>query len=84
MKKQGKRREVVGTVLSNKMDKTIIVTSEKLVKHRLYHKYVRNRSKYAAHDEANVCQIEYQDDPLPWEAMEGLHDLREGREDDPV
>ena len=57
MKKQGKRREVVGTVLSNKMDKTIIVTSEKLVKHRLYHKYVRNRSKYAAHDEANVCQI---------------------------
>lgn len=57
MKKQGKRRQVIGTVLSNKMDKTIIVTSEKLVKHRLYHKYIRNRSKYAAHDEANACRI---------------------------
>ena len=57
MKRQGKRRQVIGTVLSNKMDKTIIVTSEKLVKHRMYHKYVRNRSTYAAHDETNVCQI---------------------------
>ena len=57
MKTQGKRRQVIGTVLSNKMDKTIIVTSETLVKHRLYHKFVRKRSKYAAHDETNACQI---------------------------
>ena len=57
MKRQGRRRQVIGTVLSNKMDKTIIVTSETLVKHRQYHKYIRQRSKYAAHDEANACQI---------------------------
>ena len=57
MKRQGKRRQVIGTVLSNKMDKTIIVTSETLVKHRQYHKYIRQRSKYAAHDETNACQI---------------------------
>ena len=57
MKRQGKRRQVIGTVLSNKMDKTIIVTSETLVKHRLYHKYIRQRSKYAAHDETNACRI---------------------------
>lgn len=57
MRKQGKRRQVVGTVLSNKADKTIIVTSERLVKHRLYHKYIRNRSKFAAHDEENACQV---------------------------
>jgi len=57
MKRQGKRRQVIGTVLSNRMDKTIIVTSERLVKHRLYHKYIRKRSKFAAHDEGNSCQI---------------------------
>jgi len=54
---QGKRRQVIGTVLSNKMDKTIIVMSEKLVKHRLYQKYIRKRSKFAAHDAENACQI---------------------------
>jgi len=57
MKTQGKRRQVIGTVLSNKMDKTIIVMSETLVKHRLYQKYIRKRSKFAAHDAENACQI---------------------------
>lgn len=57
MKERRRRRQVIGTVLSNKMDKTIIVTSETLVKHRLYHKYIRKRSKFAAHDEGNACQI---------------------------
>jgi len=57
MKRQGKRRQVIGTVLSNRMDKTIVVESETLVKHRLYHKYIRKRSKYAAHDETNACGI---------------------------
>jgi len=44
-------------VVSNKMDKTIVVHVERLVKHRLYHKYIRRRSKYAAHDETNECRI---------------------------
>lgn len=57
MKKQGKKRQVVGIVVSNKMDKTIVVRVERLVKHRVYHKYIRKRSKYAAHDEMNACQV---------------------------
>jgi small subunit ribosomal protein S17 len=57
MKKQGMRRQLVGTVTSNKMDKTVIVLVERLVKSKLYHKYIRRRSKFAAHDESNTCQI---------------------------
>jgi len=57
MEKRGMKRQVVGTVVSNKMDKTVIVLVERLVKHRFYHKYVRRRTKFAAHDEANACQI---------------------------
>ena len=48
---------MVGTVTSNKMDKTVIVLVERLVKSKLYHKYIRRRSKFAAHDEGNACQI---------------------------
>ncbi len=48
---------MVGTVTSNKMDKTVIVLVERLVKSKLYHKYIRRRSKFAAHDESNACQI---------------------------
>ena len=57
MKEKGTKRQVVGRVISNKMDKTVIVQVERLVKHRLYKKYVRRRSKFAAHDEGNNCQI---------------------------
>jgi small subunit ribosomal protein S17 len=39
------------------MDKTVIVEVERLVKHRLYKKYIRRRNKFAAHDESNDCQI---------------------------
>lgn len=48
---------MIGTVVSNKMDKTIVVSVQRLVKHRLYHKFIRRRSKFAAHDEKNVCNI---------------------------
>lgn len=48
---------MVGTVVSDRMDKTVIVLVERLVKHRLYKKYVRRRTKFAAHDESNVCHI---------------------------
>ena len=48
---------MVGTVVSNKMDKTVVVQVERLVKHRMYHKYVRRQSTFAAHDQGNECQI---------------------------
>ncbi|MGD8251316.1 MAG: 30S ribosomal protein S17 [Desulfobacterales bacterium] len=51
------KRQLVGTVVSDKMDKTVIVQVERLVKHKLYHKFIRRRSKFSAHDESNTCQI---------------------------
>jgi len=57
MKNRGMRRQVTGVVVSNKMDKTVVVQVETLVKHRLYHKYIRRRAKFMAHDEKNDCQI---------------------------
>ena len=48
---------MIGTIVSNKMDKTVVVLVERLVKHSLYQKYIRRRSKFAAHDEANTCNI---------------------------
>jgi len=57
MKKQEKKRQMVGTVVSNKMDKTAVVLVERLVKHQLYLKYVRRRVRFAAHDEGNACNI---------------------------
>lgn len=48
---------MVGTVVSDKMNKTVIVLVERLVKHRLYKKYIRRRAKFAAHDENNVSRI---------------------------
>ncbi len=57
MKERGTRRQLSGVVVSNKMDKTVIVLAERLVKHQFYHKYIRKRSRFAAHDEKNTCQI---------------------------
>ena len=48
---------MIGTVTSNKADKTVTVLVERLVKHRLYLKYVRRRTKFAAHDDQNDCRI---------------------------
>ena len=56
MKTRGMKRQLVGTIVSNKMDKTVIVQVERLVKHPLYKKYVRRQNKFAAHDEQNACQ----------------------------
>lgn len=57
MKQRGTKRQVEGTVVSDKMDKTVVVQVERLVKHRLYKKYIRRRDKFAAHDENNSCKI---------------------------
>ena len=49
-----RRRQVLtGTVVSDKMDKTIVVAVEKTVMHRLYHRYMKRTSKFTAHDERN-------------------------------
>ncbi len=53
--KQKAIRTVTGKVLSNRMDKTISVSVERLVKHPVYGKYVRRTSKLLAHDEKNEC-----------------------------
>jgi small subunit ribosomal protein S17 len=52
-----KRREWVGRVLSNKMNKTVVVSVERSVTHPLYRKVLRRISKFKAHDEQNVCKI---------------------------
>lgn len=49
------QRSQVGRVISNKMDKTVTVQLERLIKHPLYGKYIRRSSKVHAHDEANEC-----------------------------
>ena len=49
------RKERIGVVASNKMDKSIIVTIERKVKHALYGKFVKKTSRFVAHDEENTC-----------------------------
>ena len=50
------QRSQVGRVVSDKMDKTVTVRLERLVKHPLYGKYIRRSSKVHAHDESNDCK----------------------------
>ncbi len=50
------RRTVVGTVVSAKMQKTVVVQTERLVQHPKYKKYVRRRTKLYAHDEKAECR----------------------------
>ena len=54
---RGVRKERVGLVVSNKMDKTITVAAERLVPHPLYKKVLRRTKKYHAHDAENACSI---------------------------
>jgi small subunit ribosomal protein S17 len=57
MEKQAIKRQLSGVVTSDKMDKTIIVQVERIVKHPLYKKYIKRRSRFVAHDEGNQCGI---------------------------
>ena len=57
MKKRGMRRTLVGQVVSNAMDKTVVVRVERLVQNPRYKKYVRRYSKFLAHDEGNACEV---------------------------
>lgn len=51
------KRTVTGVVTSNKMDKTITVMIERVVKHPVYGKYIKRSSKVHAHDESNECNL---------------------------
>jgi small subunit ribosomal protein S17 len=57
MKKRGTPRTLTGTVVSNRMDKTVVVSVERLVRHPVYKKYIRRKGRFMAHDETNQCQI---------------------------
>jgi small subunit ribosomal protein S17 len=54
---QGKRKTKVGRVVSDRMDKTIVVSVERLARHRLYKRVIRLTTKFKAHDEANDARI---------------------------
>jgi small subunit ribosomal protein S17 len=54
---RGTRRTITGTVTSDKMDKTVVVTVVRRVRDRRFHKFVVRRVKYKAHDENNTCQV---------------------------
>ena len=51
------RKTLVGTVVSNKMEKTVVIRIERRTLHPLYKKYITRTKKIKAHDEGNVCQI---------------------------
>ena len=57
MTKRGIRRTLVGMVVSDRMDKTVMVRVERLVKDPRYEKFVRRYSRFMAHDEANACSV---------------------------
>ena len=54
---QEKRNTKVGRVISNGMEKSVVVAVDRLFKHRLYGKTIRRTSKFMAHDEQNECQV---------------------------
>jgi small subunit ribosomal protein S17 len=56
-KTRNRRKTLIGMVESNKMDKTIVVKVERLVKHKTYGKYIKRTSKLRAHDPDNTCNI---------------------------
>ena len=57
MEKRNLRKERIGVVSSDKMEKSIVVNEVKRVKHPMYGKFVLNTKKYVAHDENNDCNI---------------------------
>ncbi len=50
------RKTRVGKVLSDKMDKTVVVVVQRLIHHPKYHKFIRRQNKFKAHDAQNICK----------------------------
>jgi len=57
MEERNLRKERIGLVTSNKMDKSIVVAVERKVKHEKYGKFLKKTTKFVAHDETNTCSI---------------------------
>jgi small subunit ribosomal protein S17 len=57
MADRGNRKLLMGKVVSDKMDKTIVVATETLVRHPLYGRIMRRTRRFKAHDEANLCGV---------------------------
>ena len=53
---RGQRKNRVGVVVSDKMDKTIVVEVTRRIKHKVYGKYIKQSKRYMAHDETNECR----------------------------
>lgn len=54
---EAQRKRLIGQVVSNKMDKTVVVTVQRIRRHPLYGKVIRINKRYKAHDAENTCQI---------------------------
>ncbi len=54
---RGSRKSKVGLVVSNQMDKSIVVAVERMIRHPLYGKFFKKTSKFMAHDESNECHV---------------------------
>jgi small subunit ribosomal protein S17 len=57
MSERGIKKTQTGIVVSDKMEKTVVVKVDRLVKHSVYNKYIKRSAKYKAHDETNSCKI---------------------------
>ncbi len=57
VEKSGKQRTAMGTVVSDKMDKTVVVSVQRLTRHKLYGKVLRRSTRLKAHDESNECRV---------------------------
>ncbi len=57
MSKRGHRKTQVGVVVSDKMEKTVVVRVDRLVKHSVYSKYIKRSVKYKVHDELNSSKV---------------------------
>jgi len=56
-KVETKRKKMTGIVVKDKMDKTVVIEVEKFLKHPKYHKYLKTKKRYKAHDEKNECNV---------------------------
>jgi small subunit ribosomal protein S17 len=57
VEERGRKTKIEGVVVSDKMDKTVVVRVERLVRHTVFHKYIKRYVKYKAHDENNDCRV---------------------------
>jgi len=57
MSERGHRRTQIGVVVSDKMDKTVVVKVDRLIKHTVYNKYIKRSATYKVHDENNCCKV---------------------------